>query len=250
MRFSKIPKPFLILSEHDHGHDAPSSQVTNGADIEVTVDLQLHRDHRHKVAVQTGFLAKRELGFLAVMIHVMGDALNNIGIIIAALVIWFAKYPGRYYADPGVSMGISMMIVGTSIPFSISSLSFHLAHLITTVKSAGSILLQSLPPGVSLSDIQHDLESIPGVVAIHELHVWRLSQHKSIATAHVVTSEMEVRGFAKQAKLIAECLHAYGIHSTTLQAEHTERKEGEACEQGKQCQIGCGTLCEVLTCCG
>ncbi len=48
---------------------------------------------------------------LGVMIHVIGDALNNVGVIIAALVIWRTDYDARFYADPGVSMGIAIMIL-------------------------------------------------------------------------------------------------------------------------------------------
>lgn len=57
-----------------------------------------------------------DLGVLGVLIHVLGDAFNNIGVIIAALIIWLTDYSGRYYADPAISMAIAMMILGTSIP--------------------------------------------------------------------------------------------------------------------------------------
>jgi hypothetical protein len=42
---------------------------------------------------------------MGVLIHVLGDAANNLGVIIAALVIWKATYDGRHYADPAVSYG-------------------------------------------------------------------------------------------------------------------------------------------------
>ena len=58
----------------------------------------------------------RDLGMLGVLIHVIGDAINNIGVIISALVIWLAHYDGRYYADPAVSTGIAIMIMISSIP--------------------------------------------------------------------------------------------------------------------------------------
>ena len=53
---------------------------------------------------------------MGVLIHLIGDAINNIGVIIAAAVIWKAKYEGRFYADPGVSMGISIMILLSALP--------------------------------------------------------------------------------------------------------------------------------------
>lgn len=53
------------------------------------------------------------------MIHVIGDAINNIGVMAAGLVIWLAApHSGRYYADPGVSMFISILIMLSSIPLS------------------------------------------------------------------------------------------------------------------------------------
>lgn len=51
-----------------------------------------------------------------VLLHVLCDAANNLGVMAAALVIWLAKYDGRYYADPGVGMGIALMIILSSIP--------------------------------------------------------------------------------------------------------------------------------------
>lgn len=53
---------------------------------------------------------------MGVLIHVFGDAANNLGVIIAALVVWKAKYEGRYYADPAVSMAIAIVILLSSLP--------------------------------------------------------------------------------------------------------------------------------------
>lgn len=86
---------------------------------------------------------------LGVLVHVIGDALNNIGVIIAALVIWQTNYDARFYADPGVSMGIAFMILLSSLPL---------------VKNSGTILLQSAPRGVDLDDVKHDLEKVRGHV--------------------------------------------------------------------------------------
>jgi len=53
---------------------------------------------------------------MGVLLHVIGDAANNVGVIIAAAVIWKAKYPARFYADPAVSMAIALMILFSAIP--------------------------------------------------------------------------------------------------------------------------------------
>lgn len=54
---------------------------------------------------------------------------------------------------------------------------------------------------------------------MHELHVWRLDQKKAIASVHVVVSDQSVSNFMEKARTVSECLHAYGIHSATLQPE-------------------------------
>lgn len=59
---------------------------------------------------------------MGILLHVLCDAANNLGVIAAALVIWLAKYDGRYYADPGVSMGIAVMIIISSIPLGKSAI--------------------------------------------------------------------------------------------------------------------------------
>ena len=82
---------------------------------------------------------------LGAMLHVIGDALNNVGVIIVALVIWLSSSPGRFYADPAVGMAISLMILFSALPL---------------VKHSGEILLQSAPEGVNLGDIKHDIEKV------------------------------------------------------------------------------------------
>lgn len=74
----------------------------------------LHDNHRHNNLQPSK--KSYDLGMLGVLIHVLGDAANNIGVIISALVIWLTTYPARFYADPAVSMAIAIIILMTSIP--------------------------------------------------------------------------------------------------------------------------------------
>lgn len=85
---------------------------------------------------------------MGVLLHVIGDAFNNLGVIVAALVIWLASPESRFYADPGISMCIALMILATSIPL---------------VKNSGKILMQSAPKGVDMDDVKHDLEKVRNV---------------------------------------------------------------------------------------
>lgn len=106
-------------SEQDDGN-APR-KVPNGPAIQLSPYTDLpqmsgtHVGHRHP-SINRPKKKDHDLGVLGVLIHVIGDAINNVGVIISALVIWLANYPGRFYADPGVSTGIALMILTSAVP--------------------------------------------------------------------------------------------------------------------------------------
>jgi zinc transporter 1 len=240
-----------FLHEHDHGdgHGHDHSTHTHGDVESLPANSSSTHDHHleHRHFTLTPSKHGMDLGILGVLIHILGDAINNIGVIISALIIWLTHSPARFYADPAVSLWIALMILVSALPLT---------------KRSGKILLQSAPLGVKIDDVKHDLESIPGVVSVHELHVWRLDQRKAIASAHVVVSNPDVESFMRKAKVITECLHAYGIHSATLQPELPKQRpaDDETTEVGSQmttartslsekCGVPCGSVCEELKCC-
>ncbi|KAJ5721012.1 uncharacterized protein N7483_008946 [Penicillium malachiteum] len=269
---------------HDHGHSHSHEAHTHTTEDPialgpVAVD-EKHIHHKHHTNTKTTDGKHRDLAMMGVLIHVIGDCANNVGVIIAAAVIWFANYGGRFYADPAVSMGIAIMIFISSIPLSMQTcppisrpLTECLPH---TVKQSGLILLQSAPQGVDHDDVKHDLEKIPGILAIHELHIWRLNQEKALASAHVVLDGDLMPNFESLAQTIRECFHEYGIHSITLQPEsYTQEtknttsvsvgsstgvdmagvtgdnfKKRQSLESAlNQCKSGCGSFCLEFTCC-
>ncbi len=75
-----------------------------------------HAEHRHKVDTSKAKGHNHDLGMMAILMHIAGDAINNIGVIAAAAVIWKAPHEGRFYADPGVSMAIAIMITLSGLP--------------------------------------------------------------------------------------------------------------------------------------
>lgn len=200
--------------------------------------------------------AARDIGLLGVLIHIAGDALNNVGVIVSGLIIWFARTGGRFYADPAISMGISFMILGTSVPLIVNS---------------GRILLESAPVGLDVEEVKRDIALLPGIASVHELHIWRLDQRKAIASIHVVTDYDSLAEFHETAQQIGECLHAYGVHSWTVQPEmasgaelalrvsgsstlvrsQTDGSAGAVGSGGElKCRIKCETGgCEAPKCC-
>lgn len=157
-----------------------------------------------------------DLNMRGVFLHVMGDALGNIGVIASALIIWLTDYSWRFYVDPGISLVITMIILASAIPL---------------CKAASRILLQAAPSGMSIDHIKEDIEGLPGVLGSHHLHVWQLSDTKIVASIHIqVDTEIKGEGserYMRLARQVRNCLHAYGIHSSTIQPEFAPDSDAE-----------------------
>ena len=185
------------FSHDDHHHNQPKDSSAGG-----------HGGHGH---------SHGDLNMRGVFLHVLGDALGNIGVIASALIIWLATFPGRYYFDPGISLVITVIILCSAIPL---------------CKAASRILLQAVPVGMSIDEIRADIESLDRVMEAHHLHVWQLSDTKLVASLHVkVDCEVEGTGsdsYMHLAREIRQCLRGYGIHSSTIQPEFTTPAEQAA----------------------
>ncbi|KAK2880016.1 hypothetical protein FQN49_000651 [Arthroderma sp. PD_2] len=182
-----------------------------------------------------------DLNMRGVFLHVMGDALGNIGVIVSALIIWLTKYSWRFYADPTISLLITVIILFSAIPL---------------CKAASRILLQAVPAGLSIDHIIEDVEQLPGIISCHHLHVWQLSDTKLVASLHIQVS-FDIKGegsdrYMSLARHVRKCLHAYGIHSSTIQPEfHPGSDEGSVRPGSSQlttvasesCLLECGDDC-------
>lgn len=185
--------------------------VPTGASSEPAKKTASHADHKHNHAKDEGKKGGHSHGDLnmrGVFLHVMGDALGNIGVIGSALIIWLTDYTWRFYADPVISLIITVIILCSAIPL---------------CKAASRILLQAVPAGLSIDDIKDDISELDGIISCHHLHVWQLSDTKLIASLHVqVGFDFKGEGSARYmalAREIRKCLHEYGIHSSTIQPE-------------------------------
>jgi cobalt-zinc-cadmium efflux system protein len=97
--------------------------------------------------------------------------LSSIGVIIAALVIWRT---GWRYADPLVSAGIGLFI---------------LPRTWKLMSEAIGVLLEGTPASISLPEVRNALAGIPGVLDVHDLHVWTLTSQVYALSAHCVVAD-------------------------------------------------------------
>lgn len=149
-----------------------------------------------------------DMGMNAMVLHVIGDALGNVGVIVTALIIWLTDWTGKYYADPAVSLFITLIILRSAIPLT---------------KTTSRVLLQATPNGINARHVKEDIESLPGVEACHDVHIWQLSDTTIVASMHVrvkfPVSEKNGEQFMELSRRARRCFHAYGIHSATIQPE-------------------------------
>lgn len=205
---------------HNHDHDQQHGPHHKHKPSYGTVLANAHKDHIHNQPKDTSAKSSGghghshgDLNMRGVFLHVLGDALGNIGVIATALIIWLTTFEGRFYFDPAISLVITAIILTSAIPL---------------CKAASKILLQAVPGHLDIEEIQQDIETLPTVVECHHLHVWQLSDTKMIASLHVKV-DCDIKGagsadYMKLAREIRNCLHGYGIHSSTIQPEFVKKQ--------------------------
>ncbi len=169
--------------------------ATIGLGVNIAAGLILYRSHDESLNVHSAFL------------HVVGDALGSVGAIIAALVMLST---GWYLADPLISFLIGGLILYTSWGL---------------IKESADILMQSVPRGIVLDEVQNSMESVSGVLKVHDLHVWSVTSGVFTLSAHAV-----INGDRDFHQVLSEMEKAlsekFDIRHTTIQLE-TKSREAE-----------------------
>lgn len=110
---------------------------------------------------------KENLNIKSAFMHVLGDLLGSVGAIIAALLIIFQ---GWNIADPIASMIVSVLVLYSG---------WHI------LKDSVNILMESKPANIDTAEVKRAIKSIDGVIDIHDLHIWMITQEFLSLTTHV-----------------------------------------------------------------
>jgi zinc transporter 1 len=215
------------------GQPAPAATTPQCLSKRARRGSGVHHSHNHNKPKKSGKKhghSHGDLGMNAMVLHVLGDALGNVGVIITALIIWLTDWPGKYYADPAVSLFITLIIMRSCVPLTIA---------------ASKILLQATPEHIDLNDVREDIQALPGVVSCHHVHIWQLSDTKVVASMHIQVafdiSEANGERYMELSRMARKCLHAYGIHSATIQPEfYMDRGDAAAMSMDGASAAGAG----------
>lgn len=139
-------------------------------------------------------------------LHVLTDALGSVGAITGGALIWLF---GWHWADPVVSVVIGLLVIYSSW-----------ALLRETV----GVLMESAPGNIDVDEVRNALREVPGVTAVHDLHVWSITSGMVAMSGHVCIDDD--RNHTEVLSALRRTLReAFGIEHTTIQLELDEYQE-------------------------
>jgi len=146
--------------------------------------------------------SENDLNLRSAFLHLMGDVMSTLGAVIAGIIIAFTNWN---WLDPFVSVLIGVFILYNA--WSILKQTIH-------------ILLESTPENINMDSMVTELRSVNGVLDVHDLHVWSISENLRMLSAHVVIDNVSIgEGVSIQHNINELVAHNYNIQHATLQME-------------------------------
>lgn len=147
----------------------------------------------------------------AALIHVIGDLIQSIGVLIAALVI---KFTGWELADPICTFLFSIIVLFTTI---------------TVLRDIFFVLMEATPRHMDFNAVKEDLAALDNVQSVHDLHLWSLNMDKTALSVHLAvdSSDHALTTVAAARSLIRQ---KYGVSQVTVQVESYD-KSMNSCDQ-------------------
>ena len=146
--------------------------------------------------------SKRDLNVRAALFHVFGDALGGAAVIGGGIAI---ALTGVATIDPLLSLFVAAIIV---------------IGVVRVLRDAANVLLESVPGDVNTANLEKHIGRIPGVVGVHDLHVWSIASGSHSLSAHVLLDDRRLSEAAEVLRDIDECVKQhFGIAHLTIQFE-------------------------------
>ena len=159
----KSSMELIRFRRYSHSHYITSPKIPS---------LMLHQSMNQSEEHSQEKEEKEHINVRAAFIHILGDILQSIGVIIAALIIYF--YPRLTYADPICTLLFSLIVVCTTV---------------NIVKDCIRVLMEGTPEEVNMTTLLSDIEDLDCVNSVHDLHVWSLSVGKRAMSVHLVSRD-------------------------------------------------------------
>jgi cobalt-zinc-cadmium efflux system protein len=153
-----------------------------------------------------------DVNIRSVFLHMLGDTLSTAAVIAGGGGILLT---GMTWIDPVLSILIAAMILWSSVGI---------------IRETLNILLEGTPRNVQLSKVREAMQSVSGVVNVHDLHIWSLGSHSHALASHVTIAEMPMSGCSSILDAINCALRErFHIQHTTIQFETTGCETTHGC---------------------
>ena len=166
----------------------------------------MHSHHKHQADEGQH---PEDLNVKSAFLHVLGDAVSSVGVILAALIL---MQTGWQWVDPLMSVLIGLLILVSSW---------------RVLRSSLHILVEGVPEGIQLTRVSEAMQTTPGVADVHDLHVWNICSMNVALSAHVVINEDHLKANPSVMKELRSRLAKQGIEHITIQFEdrHCDQPE-------------------------
>jgi cobalt-zinc-cadmium efflux system protein len=162
-----------------------------GLAVNVGIMVALRAASRHDLNIRSAFA------------HMLGDALGSMGIIAGAIAIGWTGY---LWIDPLLSVLIGLLILWTAWDI---------------IKESLNILLEGLPRGLHLDTVVGEVRRLPGVIDVHDVHIWSLASHTHALSCHVLIDDLPPSASESILRSVNDMLaQRFQITHTTIQFEH------------------------------
>jgi cobalt-zinc-cadmium efflux system protein len=145
-------------------------------------------------------------------LEVLGDLLGSVLVVVAALVIMTT---GFLRADPLASLLIAVLILPRSLRL---------------LREAVSVLLETTPANLNLEEVRDHLGRVPGVVDVHDLHAWTITNGMPVLSAHVTVTDdcLAHRGVGSLLDEFSDCVAShFSVEHVTFQIEPQSHRDHE-----------------------
>jgi cobalt-zinc-cadmium efflux system protein len=152
--------------------------------------------------------ADTSLNLRGAYLHVLGDLLGSVGTVAAALIV---RTTGWLLADPIASLLMSALV---------------LRGAWRLVRESVDVLLEATPAHIPIDAVRAQLEAIPGIESVHDLHVWTVTSGMIAMSVHAIVREPERHQHVLEH--VHDAMRLFGIEHVTVQLERREMHGREA----------------------
>ncbi|XP_072894198.1 proton-coupled zinc antiporter SLC30A8-like isoform X2 [Hemitrygon akajei] len=188
----------LTLYQSGHGH-------SHGAAAYLQHSNEVNHSHQPNASIRTAF------------IHVVGDFLQSVSVLISALVIFFK--PEYKIVDPICTFIFSVLVLVTTI---------------NVLRDILLVLMEGAPIGLNYNAVKEEILAVNGVRTLHSLHLWALSMNQIVLSVHVAT--VDTVDPQQVLKEITRMVHdTFNVHAATIQLEQYLDQEPDCafCQEPK-----------------